>query len=266
MPKSPKPKGDEPELAAFAVRSRSVHKDPVPPRKSKDDGTAAAASARAQSTVMVPYVGRIKGVDDVKLCTDPDAGIEQHVEDTERLVQAFQAAVGAHETLIAKAVALTEERCAAEKRAAVEAATLAAIRTTEQRCASDKRVAVEEAVKETAAAAKIAQEAAVAEAIRLTEARCAEQQRVAVQAATISTARSLGRSEDELVADTAASNFEQAAASAGAALAAVSSLLDEKHGPLAESTSSPKTAANGAAAAALPADSAPEKDDSLHFF
>ena len=262
MPKEPKepkaPKATEPELAAFAVRSK---KEASASRKSKNEG----ASPRGRSTLMVPYVGSIEGVEEVEL-SGPDASIDQHVQDTERLVQALTAAVGAHEPLMAKAVALTEERCTAEKRAAVEAATRAAIQTTELRCAHERRIAVEQAVMEAAQAAKVAQEAAVAEAIRLTEERLAAEAARAAQDATITTARTLGITEDDVLTNMTASNFEQATASAGAALAAVSSLLQN------ERVSSPPTDLAAATPTAVtpspppPAPAVAAKDESLHFF
>ena len=205
---------------------------------------------------MVPYVGGISGIEPIDLCADPDAGLADHLDDTERLVRTMEDVVRGHEALIAKAVALTEERCAAEKLAAVEAATRAAIQKTEERCANERRVAVEQAVTEVGVAAKEAQQAAIVRAIQMTEARCEEEKRIAVQAATINTQVSLGKPEDEALATVTASNFEQAAASAETALAAVSSLLVQDKSA---------AAAPSAPGSANPSESA-TKDETLHFF
>mmetsp|Transcript_17070 Transcript_17070/g.43851 ORF Transcript_17070/g.43851 Transcript_17070/m.43851 type:complete len:255 (-) Transcript_17070:415-1179(-) len=219
------------ELAAFPTRSRA------PPKEKVSRTTKGEGSSSPRAPAIVAQSLQLQGVEQAsfELCKDPEAGLSRHLQDAEQLAKAFETVVNGQSELVSKVIALTEERCAAEKRAAVEAATRAAIQATEVRCANERRTAVEEAVRETAAAAKLAQDAAVAEAIRITEERCAEQTRAAVYeargAATLNTARMLKTTEEDLLTTRVQSEFEEAAASAGAALAAVSSLLEGRTDP-----------------------------------
>uniref|UniRef100_A0A7S2D7W8 Uncharacterized protein n=1 Tax=Haptolina brevifila TaxID=156173 RepID=A0A7S2D7W8_9EUKA len=195
---------------------------------------------------MVPFIEHLRGVEDIEL-SHMDAEFDQHISDTERLLAALEEAIKGQELHTAKAVAQTEERLAAEKRAAVEVAADAAIFTTERRCAEERLVAVREAVMEAREAAKVAQEEAVQEAIRQTEARCTDLQREAVQSVTATMQRAMGQSEEVVLATQAANKFELAAASAGAALAAASCLLNGEHEE-----------------AVLPAEG--DADEGLHYF
>ena len=209
----PKAAGDNAELAAFPTRSRAPRKDSAARTPSEEGST----SPRGLPGIAAQSL-QLEGVEDanIELCTDPNAGMTRIMEDTKQLATAFEGAIKGHGSMLARAIALTEERCAAEKRAAVEAATLAAIQTTEARCAKERRAAVEDAVREFAAAAKVAQEEAVAEAVRLTEERF---DKAFTKTSVPATSNDKSRS------------FEEAAASAGAALAAVSSLLENRDAP-----------------------------------
>lgn len=195
----------EPELQAFPVRS---------------------SKAKSAKPISFPHLGRIE---DVELCNDDNAGPEQHMDVMERLAKSFETAVDAHEPLMAMMIAHTEERCAAEKRVAVEAATQAAIQTTELRCAKERREAVAQALREAKEAARLSQSQAVAEAIRQTEQRCAgtSYQSAADSGLKEAVDHSQVPDDEAALAADAASNFEAAAASAGAALAAASSLLNK---------------------------------------
>lgn len=236
---------EEEVLAAFSTSSARATKGPQQRTASKVSlpqrgaGKAAGKAVKGKgnpkkpvrkepaktSKVVVPYVGPVEGVKEVELCTDPDATLERHLEDTEKLLAAFEAVVDKHEPLVEKAVELTIERCNAKKRDAVEAATVAAVQATEMRMEGELREAVMQAVADAKIAAKEAQQVAVSEAVRFAEERALEQQRLAVQQITLAHQRSLGKADDELAAEKAASNFQVAAASAAAAAAAAAALL-----------------------------------------
>ena len=251
------PKSKKDELAAFSVRSSKSS----PSEEKMKKSSKVPKSSETLTAAHVPYVGIIRGIDEIDLCTDSDAGIDQHIQDTERLVKAFDVTVNTHELLILKAVNLTEQRCAADKRCAVEAATLAVIQTTELRLTKERHQAVEKAVMDALTAAKAAQEQAVKDAIKATELRCAEMQRLAVQEVTARMGREMGKAEEEVFATTAATSFQAASNSAGAALAAASSLLRDDE-PL-----PPHLYPNSAAAAPPQADIGNAgSGDSLHFF
>ena len=174
--------------------------------------------------LVIPNVGPITGIEEVELCSDPQAGFDRHYEDSERLLTAFEKILHGHEALLTKAVALTEERvlkgAAIERKAAVEAAISVAEKAADKRVAMELRNAVTEAVVEARAAAKVAQDSAITEAVKLAEERAIEQQRLAVQNVTSTYQRAVGRPEEEILATKAANSFQQAAASAAAALAA----------------------------------------------
>ena len=243
---------EEMTLAAFTTRGTKGTRSPAnakaPAKKpaaaagagsrnSKPNGKHAAAAPappKPGNLPLVPFVGKVD-LEDVELCDDPEATIEQHMDDTEKLLQAFSSGVREQETLIAKTVNKVEERESArrslEKREAVEAATLAAIQTTESRMAADLRAAVAEAVADARAAAQLSQEKAVAEAVKLAEERCAEQQRLTVASMSEVHQRALGRGEEEVAASKAAFNFQEAQAAVAAALAASSELLSREEGP-----------------------------------
>ena len=245
---------EEEVLAAFSTTS-SRKSTSLPPQKMPTNKKIAAGKSTAGKTVAkakkvqggkgkagaqanqahkaIPLVGPVLGVEDVILC-DVSASLESHMEDTEKLLAAFQAAVKGHEPLISKAVEMTEEKCAQQKAVAVEAATLAAVQATEMRMEGVLRDAVAEAVAEARFAAQEAQQVAVSAAVQLAEERAAEQQRVAVQAVTLEHQRNMGKGDDELAAEKAASNFQLAAASAGHALAAASRLLARENGGIEE--------------------------------
>lgn len=174
--------------------------------------------------LVIPNVGPITGIEEVELCSDPQAGFDRHYEDSERLLTAYEKILHGHEALLTKAVTLTEERvlkgAAIERKAAVEAVISVAEKAADKRVAMELRNAVTEAVVEARAAAKVAQDAAIAEAVKLAEERAIEQQRLAVQNVTSTYQRAVGRPEEEILATKAANSFQQAAASAAAALAA----------------------------------------------
>ena len=222
--------GEEEEevlLAAFATSSRSASKkSPAAAAKTKG-GKGKGASPGASPQPIVPYMEKPE-LEDVELCSDPNATLERHMEDTEKLLKAFEWVVGAHEPLMAKALSKVEERCEAqrirEKRDAVESATLAAIHTTELRMASELRAAVADALTDAREVARVAQAKAVAEAVKLAEERASEQQRLAVSNVTSMHQRALGRPDEEVAATRAAFNFQEAASAAAAALAAASEL------------------------------------------
>ena len=180
---------------------------------------------------MIPFVGKID-ISDVELCDDPNAGPMRHMEDSEKLLAAFETGVHAHEALIAKAVSKVEQRCTAqrnlEKREGIEAATLAAIQTTELRMKAEQREAIAEAVAAERAAGQKAQDMAVAEAVKLAEERCAEQQRLMMANVGAAHQRELGVPEEEVAANTAAFNFQEASNAAAAAMAAAASLLSRE--------------------------------------
>ena len=221
---------DEVLLAAFATSSRSASKKSpagaASATKTKG-GKGKGASPAATPLPIVPYMEKPE-MEDVELCSDPDATLERHMEDTEKLLQQFERVVGAHEPIIAKAISKVEERCEAqrirEKRDAVESATVAAIHTTELRMAGELRAAVADALTDAREAARVAQAKAVAEAVKLAEERASEQQRLAVSNVTSMHQRALGRPDEEVAATRAAFNFQEAASAAAAALAAASEL------------------------------------------
>ena len=83
--------------------------------------------------------GRSKAKE-VELCTDPDATLERHLEDTEKLLAAFEA-VDKHEPLVEKAVELTIERCNA--RSVMQwRQPVAAVQAAEMRMEGELREAV----------------------------------------------------------------------------------------------------------------------------
>ena len=219
---------DEVLLAAFATSSRSASKkSPAASAVKTKGGKGKGASPAATPLPIVPYMEKPE-MEDVELCSDPDATLERHMEDTEKLLQQFERVVGAHEPIIAKAISKVEERCEAqrirEKRDAVESATVAAIHTTELRMAGELRAAVADALTDAREAARVAQAKAVAEAVKLAEERASEQQRLAVSNVTSMHQRALGRPDEEVAATRAAFNFQEAASAAAAALAAASEL------------------------------------------
>lgn len=228
---------EEEPLASFAVHSRKLQSKPSLPKSSKPPKTKGAKKVPAkrasgapdESKLIVPYVGPITGVEDVELCSDQNASIERHLEDTEKLLAAFEASVNGHQSLITRAVALTQERCNKEyaeaQRVALQAATLAAVQATEMNMRDEMRASVAQAVEDARAEAKAAQEVAVADAVRAAEERAREMQRLAVQNVSLAHQRSIGMTEEDLVAAKAASDFQQAAASAAAALSFSSHLL-----------------------------------------
>jgi hypothetical protein len=225
---------EEEPLASFAVHSRKLQSKPSLPKSSKPPKTKGAKKVPAkrapdESKLIVPYVGPITGVEDVELCSDQNASIERHLEDTEKLLAAFEASVNGHQSLITRAVALTQERCNKEyaeaQRVALQAATLAAVQATEMNMRDEMRASVAQAVEDARAEAKAAQEVAVADAVRAAEERAREMQRLAVQNVSLAHQRSIGVTEEDLVAAKAASDFQQAAASAAAALSFSSHLL-----------------------------------------
>lgn len=237
---------EEVELAAFSTHARTkVEREAAAAEKAAKEALAKAAEkaakekakmrkeAKTKSTnLILPYVGSITGVDEVELCTEEGASCERHMEDTEKLLAAFEATINGHENLITKAVALTQERCdkqrVTEKAAAVEAATLAAAQATELRMRSEMRAAITDAVAEVRAQAQVDQDKAVSTAVRAAEERAAELQRLAVQSVSLSHQRAIGKNAEELAAAEAASNFQQAAASAAAAMSFASELLSRE--------------------------------------
>ena len=205
---------------AFTTRSRFVKDKPARKLKSEQPRNAEALVSPVLAPVAIPVM------ETVDLCQDQEAHVDDHLQDLVQLLHALETGANDHQGFLASVVAITEERCAAAQRVAVEAATQAAIRTTEMRCAEEKRVAVEEAVLECREAARQAQEAAVGEAIRLTELKLADQHETVVHSALTNLEIARGGLEDDEVLQTeAAAKFEAAAASAGAALAAASNLL-----------------------------------------
>merc|ERR1712087_786647 len=134
---------------------------------------------------------------------------------------------------MARTSAMMEERFAAELRAAVEAATIAGSKATEARLIIEHERQMKQAIDQGVKQAKEAQDAAVTEAIRRTEERCSEAQRVAVQAATQSVQRQMGQPEEAVAESAAALAFQEAAASAGAALEAALHLQNEQSKELA---------------------------------
>lgn len=264
---------DEGELAAFTTYSKAAAKQ-----------TRAAAgrghsSAPPLGTTLVPFMGDTRtAVEDIEL-SDVNASVEQHLVDSENLLSLFDSTVNAHESLVAKAVGLTKQRFAAEKRTAVEAATLAAMQTTERRMGVELRVAVASAVGEAAAVAKAAQDVAVAEAVRRAEERATEQQRLAMLSLRTVHQRELGVSEDQVLASATAASFQEAASAASAALAASSQLLardvnfdvDRSH-PAVDATRDGVERSSATRASAQPASTSPPSlhiandNDELHFF
>ena len=174
---------------------------------------------KSQQTLLIP-VPKQSDVDEVTF--SPERGLEHRLNDTDTLISAFEQAVGANGKLLAKAIELTEERCAVERQAAVEAATMAAIVATEARMKAEQRAAINEAITVVEAQARARQAhavtEAVADAVARTEERCNELQRVAVQAAIVKTQRELGNSEEEILSKKAHATFQDAATAAGAAL------------------------------------------------
>jgi hypothetical protein len=225
---------DEDTLIAFTTRSRgSNRQNSSSAARAQSSTTAKYSTDEAPTTV--PYVGSIEGVADIELCTDSGASLERHMEDTEKLLAAFESAVQKHEPLIAKAVVMTEERCNAqkivEKREAVETATLAAIQATEMRMNAEMKKAVTQAVEATRAEAMLAQQAAVGAAVRLAQERAAEQQRLAIQAIKLQHQREANGSSEEA----ATSNLQSGdsagmpapASEPGAAQSAAAATYDE---------------------------------------
>ena len=213
-----------------ASRQQQSSAPPAPQATAPRNTTTAAASkgkAKPEKPLaplpMIPFVGKID-ISDVELCDDPSAGPMRHMEDSEKLLAAFETGVHAHEALIAKAVSKVEQRCTAqrnlEKREGIEAATLAAIQTTELRMKAEQREAIAEAVAAERAAGQKAQDVAVAEAVKLAEERCAEQQRLMMANVGAAHRRELGVPEEEVAANTAAFNFQEASNAAAAAMAA----------------------------------------------
>mmetsp|Transcript_5600 Transcript_5600/g.18690 ORF Transcript_5600/g.18690 Transcript_5600/m.18690 type:complete len:370 (+) Transcript_5600:64-1173(+) len=158
--------------------------------------------------------------------------LENAADETVRLAVALkEATVGGHQELMALVGRKTEARCAKEKALAVEAATAAVAKATEVRLKEKHEREVQEALKTAAQQARIDQDAAVEAAIRKTEDRCAEQQRLAVLYATSLTQSKLGVSPEAVAAAAATMAFQEAADSAGAALAAALRLQKEQASP-----------------------------------
>uniref|UniRef100_A0A7S0L408 PDZ domain-containing protein n=1 Tax=Coccolithus braarudii TaxID=221442 RepID=A0A7S0L408_9EUKA len=151
---------------------------------------------------------------------DADERLALRIEDTLRLASALKLAVAGHADNKARSISIVTERSQVEKREAVESAALAASRATEARCREEFEAKLKMALEEAVKTSKIEQEEAVLNAIRQTEERCSEAQRVAVAAVTASLQRAMGQSEDTVAESAAATAFQEAAASAGAALAA----------------------------------------------
>ncbi|MEE2610503.1 MAG: hypothetical protein VX992_07550, partial [Acidobacteriota bacterium] len=68
------------------------------PRNTTGKGKKASPDKPLAPLPMIPFVGKID-ISDVELCDDPSAGPERHVEDSEKLLAAFETAVHAHEAL-----------------------------------------------------------------------------------------------------------------------------------------------------------------------
>lgn len=175
-----------PELAAFTTRSKAVQSPRARP--------SASQQQRLQDSAEGLAIPPAPCLQNAELCAGTDAGAEQHMADLERLLQCLSTVVDAQEPRMARAIALTEERCAADKHAAVEAATQAAVRSTELRCAAEKDAAVE---------------AATQAAVRSTELRCADELREAVRKAVEETKRAAQAAQDQAVAEAIAQAIQQ---------------------------------------------------------
>lgn len=265
-------------LAAFSTQSRGARDRQAKATGKVSGGTLAKSTHKPKQATLqvterheliIPDVGTLSGIEDIKLCDDPKAGLDRHFEDTEKLLAAFNSLVLENEALLKKAVSFTEARLektkVLERKAAVEAAVEVAEQAAERKHAIDLRNAVTQAVAEARAAAQVAQEAAVAEALKLAEERSTELQRLAVQNVTSTYQRAVGRPEEEIIATRTTNSFQEAANAAAMALAA-STRLELKSrdtgGDMGELISTETQRPQNALSTPAPA----QADAALHFF